>query len=85
MAAGDTPGPSGTAQDKYLEDISSDDLSANAPADETPPTETLDVSITGSAANGAGVSETTSPSATSQKLSRRSRAKYTLPLSNASC
>jgi hypothetical protein len=36
MAAGDTPGPSGTAQDKYLEDISSDKLSANAPAEETP-------------------------------------------------
>jgi hypothetical protein len=35
MAAGDTPGPSGTAQDKYLEDISADDLSADAPADET--------------------------------------------------
>jgi hypothetical protein len=36
MATGDTTGPSGTAQDKYLEDISSDELSADAPADETP-------------------------------------------------
>jgi hypothetical protein len=36
MAAGNTPGPSGTAQDKYLEDISSDELSADTPADETP-------------------------------------------------
>jgi hypothetical protein len=36
MAASDIPGPSGTAQDKYLEDISSDELSADAPADETP-------------------------------------------------
>jgi hypothetical protein len=36
MAAGDTAGPSGTAQDKYLEDISSDDLSVDAPANETP-------------------------------------------------
>jgi hypothetical protein len=35
MAVGDTPGPSGTAQDKYLEDISADELSADAPADET--------------------------------------------------
>jgi hypothetical protein len=34
MAAGDTPGPSGTATDKYLEDISADELSAEAPADE---------------------------------------------------
>jgi hypothetical protein len=36
MAAGDTPGPSGTAQDKYLEDISSDELSADAPSNENP-------------------------------------------------
>jgi hypothetical protein len=35
MGAGDTPGPSGTADDRYLEDISADELSANAPADET--------------------------------------------------
>jgi hypothetical protein len=35
VAAGDTPGPSGTATDKYLEDISADELSAEAPADET--------------------------------------------------
>jgi hypothetical protein len=35
MAAGDTPGPSGAAQDKYLEDISADELSTEAPADET--------------------------------------------------
>jgi hypothetical protein len=35
MAAGDTPGPLGTSTDKYLEDISADELSAEAPADET--------------------------------------------------
>jgi hypothetical protein len=35
VAASDTPGPSGMAQDKYLEDISADELSADAPADET--------------------------------------------------
>jgi hypothetical protein len=35
MAAGDTPGPSGTTTDKYLEDISADELYAEAPADET--------------------------------------------------
>jgi hypothetical protein len=35
MAAGETPGPSGTHPDQYLEDISADELSANAPADET--------------------------------------------------
>jgi hypothetical protein len=35
MAAGDTPGTSRMAQDRYLEDISADKLSAEAPADET--------------------------------------------------
>jgi hypothetical protein len=35
MAADDTPGPSGIADDRYLKDISADELSANAPADET--------------------------------------------------
>jgi hypothetical protein len=35
MAAGDTPRPSGTAEDRYLEDISADELSTEAPADET--------------------------------------------------
>jgi hypothetical protein len=34
MAAGDTPGPSGTATNKYLEEISTDELFAEAPADE---------------------------------------------------
>jgi hypothetical protein len=35
MTAGDTPGPSGTAPNKYLENISADEQSADAPADET--------------------------------------------------
>jgi hypothetical protein len=35
MAAGETPGPLGTRPDRYLEDISADELSSNAPADET--------------------------------------------------
>jgi hypothetical protein len=35
MAVDDTPGPSETAQDRYLEDISADELSADAPTDET--------------------------------------------------
>jgi hypothetical protein len=36
MTTNETPGPSGTAPDQYLEVISTDELSANAPADETP-------------------------------------------------
>jgi hypothetical protein len=35
MTTNETPGPSGTVPDRYLEDISVDELSANAPADET--------------------------------------------------
>jgi hypothetical protein len=35
MTTNETPGPSGTQPDRYLEDISADELSANAPADET--------------------------------------------------
>jgi hypothetical protein len=35
MTTNKTPGPSGTLLDRYLEDISADELSANAPADET--------------------------------------------------
>jgi hypothetical protein len=35
MATGDTPGPSWTAEDRYLEDISADELFAEAPTDET--------------------------------------------------
>jgi hypothetical protein len=69
MAAGDTLGPSGMAEDRYLEDISADELSAEAPVDETDANRTLDVSVIESGTNGAGVSKTTSPSATSQKPS----------------
>jgi hypothetical protein len=35
MTTNETPGSSGTRLDHYLEDISADELSANAPADET--------------------------------------------------
>jgi hypothetical protein len=35
MTTNETPGPSRTLPDQYLEDISADELSANAPADET--------------------------------------------------
>jgi hypothetical protein len=35
MAAGETPGPSGTRPDRYFDDITTDQLCANAPTDET--------------------------------------------------
>jgi hypothetical protein len=33
MVAGETPRPLGTRPDRYLDDISEDELSANAPVD----------------------------------------------------
>jgi hypothetical protein len=35
MTTNEIPGPSGTVHDRYLEDISADELSANAPADKS--------------------------------------------------
>jgi hypothetical protein len=35
MTTNETPGPSGTVPGRYLEDVSADELSSNAPADET--------------------------------------------------
>jgi hypothetical protein len=35
MTTNETSGPSGTRPDRHLEDISADELSANAPANET--------------------------------------------------
>jgi hypothetical protein len=35
LTTNETPGPSGTQPDRYLEDISAEELSANVPADET--------------------------------------------------
>jgi hypothetical protein len=64
MADGDTPGPSGTADDRYLEDISADELSAMHPRMRPTPTGTLDVNAIESGTNGVDISETTSPSAT---------------------
>jgi hypothetical protein len=61
MTTNETPGPSGTVPDQYLEDISADELSANAPADETAAKETPDVNATESGTNGADVSASPSP------------------------
>jgi hypothetical protein len=85
MTTNETPGPSGTVPDQYLEDISANELSANAPADEMTPTGTPYVNATESGTNGADVSVSPSPSATLQKHSTKSRAGCTPPQSNASC
>jgi hypothetical protein len=49
------------------------------------PTGTLDVSVTESGTNDAGIFETASPSAKTQRLSTKSRVGYTPPRSNALC
>jgi hypothetical protein len=85
MAADDTPGPSGTAQDKYLEDISADELSANAHVDETYANRDAQRERNRKRNERRQRLRDNPQSATSRKLSRRSRAKYTLPRSNASC
>jgi hypothetical protein len=79
MAAGDTPGPSGTADDRYLEDIFADELSAEAPVDETDANTDARRERNRSGTNDAGVFETPSPSATLRKHSTKSRAGYTPP------
>jgi hypothetical protein len=79
MTANETPGPSGTLPDRYLEDISADELSANAPADETEPTGTPDVNATESEANDVDVSASPYPFGTSRRLSIKSKTGCTLP------
>jgi hypothetical protein len=71
--------------DQYLEDISVDELFANAPADETNTNRDARCERKEGGTNGADVSASPSPSATSQKHSTKSRARYKLPQSNASC
>jgi hypothetical protein len=56
MTTNETPGPSGTHPDRYLEDISADELSANAPADETDANKNADVNAT-----EGGTNSTTAP------------------------
>jgi hypothetical protein len=85
ITTNEMPGPSGTVHDRYLEDISADELSANAPAEKPMPTGTLDVNATESETNGADVSASPFPSGTLRKHSTKSRARCTLPQSNASC
>jgi hypothetical protein len=82
MTTNETPRPSGTRPDRYLEDISVDELSANAPADKT---RTPDVNATEGGTNGADVSVRPYPYRISQRLSTKSKTRCTLPQSSASC
>jgi hypothetical protein len=85
MTANKTSGPSGTVPDRYIEDISADKLSANAPADETDANRDARRERKESGTNGADISASPFPSGTSQKPSTKSRAGCTLHQSNASC
>jgi hypothetical protein len=85
MAVGDTQDPQGRLKTSTLK--TSPLTSSLLMLQQMRPlqTETLDVSVTRSATNIADAPAIISPSATLRKLSRWSRAEYTLPLSNASC
>jgi hypothetical protein len=85
MAAGETPGPLGTRPDRYFEDISANELSANAPANETSDDKNAHVSATGSSMNGVDVSVRAFPYGTSRKHLIKSKAGCTLLLNSASC
>jgi hypothetical protein len=79
MTTNETPGPSGTQPDRYLEDISAGELSANALADETTPTRTADVNAIEGRTNGVNVSVRPYPYGISQRLSTGSKTGCTLP------
>jgi hypothetical protein len=85
MAAGDTPGPSGTAEDRYLEDISADELSAEAPADETNANRDARRERNRKQNERRRRLRDNLPIRNLAELSTKSRAGYTPPLSNASC
>jgi hypothetical protein len=85
MATGETPGPSRTRPDLYFDDISKDELFANAPADETNDDKNTDVNATRSEMNDADVSVNLSLFRISQRLSTKSPTGCTLPSNGASC
>jgi hypothetical protein len=83
MAAGEMLGPSGTRPDWYLDDISEDELFANAPADET--NDDKNARRERNRKNGADVSVRLSQSEISPRLLTKSPTVCTLPPNNASC
>jgi hypothetical protein len=85
MAAGDTPGPLGTADDRYLEDISADKLSADAPADETDANRDARRECNRKRNERRRRLRDSLPIRNLQRLSTKSRVGYTPPQSNALC
>jgi hypothetical protein len=85
MTTNETPGPQGRSLTSTWRTSQWTSCPPTHPPTRPPPTETPDVNATESRTNGADVSATPSPYATSLKHSTESRAGYTLPQSNASC
>jgi hypothetical protein len=84
MAAGEA-GTSENWTDRYLDDISDDDESANTPPTRLPKTRTLSATAIGSGLIDTYISGKLSPSRTSMRLWIKSLTGCTLPLSNALC
>jgi hypothetical protein len=85
MTTNETPGPSGTVHDRYLEDISTDELSANAPTDETNANRDARRECNRKRNNGVGVFASPYPSGTMRRPLTKSKVECTLSQSNASC
>jgi hypothetical protein len=85
MTTNETPGPQGRSLTNTLRTFQRKSCPPTRPPTRPTPTEMLDMNATESGTNGADVSASPFPSATSQKHSTKSRARYTLPQSNASC
>jgi hypothetical protein len=84
MAAGNA-GASETRPDRYLDDISEDEVSANAPPDETAADKNARRVATESRTNDTDISERLSLSGTSTRLWIKLPTDSTPLLSNASC
>jgi hypothetical protein len=85
MTTNETPGPSGTHPDRYLDDISADELSAHAPADETDTNKNARREHNRRRNERRRRLRDPCPYGIPQKLSTKSKIECTLPQNNASC
>jgi hypothetical protein len=85
MTTNETPGPLGTVPDQYLEDISVDELSANAPTDETAANRDARCERNRKRNEWRRLLRESLPIRNLAEALAKSRAGYRLPQSNASC
>jgi hypothetical protein len=85
MAVGEMPEPSGTRPDRYFNDILADELSANAPVDETNNDKNTRRERNRKEMNGVDISANPFPYGISQRPWIESLAGCTLPPNSASC